>query len=86
MKKNSKSSLLGVLILLLGVVMGLILVDQTQIFKNKAKELDTKSYIVCHRTSNPAMPWEEVEVKSEDLADALNSGDIFGNCPTNLTK
>lgn len=79
--KDFKKNIVGVLILLIGVVVGLILVDQTQVFKNKAKELDSQSYVVCHKTDDPEIPWEEIMVKSVDLTEYLNAGDIFGNCP-----
>ena len=46
--KDIRKNLLGILILLIGVVVGLILVDQTAVFKNKAKEqpLQAES-VVC---------------------------------------
>lgn len=83
-KKDLKSSFLGVLILLLGVVVGVILVRQTQEFRNKAKEAAENLYTVCHKTGDAQDSWTEVEVKSEELSKYLNGGDIFGECPEEL--
>lgn len=81
MGKNLRSSLIGVLILTLGILVGVILVRQTQSFKNKAKENLEKNYTVCHKTGDPNSPWVEIESNAEDLPNYLNSGDIFGECP-----
>lgn len=81
-KKDIKTGILGVAILVLGVIVGLILINQTQEFRNAAKENVDKKYIICHKeTVNSEESWSEISVSQEELSEYLNTGDIFGNCP-----
>lgn len=82
--KKFKSNLLGIIILIIGVIVGVLLVEQTQDFKNSAMEKVENSYTVCHKTGDPLKPWEEVKVSSEELSKYLNAGDIFGECSDEL--
>ncbi len=86
MGKNLKSSLLGILILVAGVIVGIILVNQTQSFKNSAKQNLEKEYTVCHKTGDSNMPWKEIDATADELPEYLNSGDIFGTCPDDLSQ
>ena len=81
MFKDLKRGILGILILLVGIIIGVILVGQTQSFKNKAKERTQQTYTICHKTGISASPWEEIQVDAEKLPQYLNAGDIFGKCP-----
>jgi hypothetical protein len=84
MGKSLRSSLFGILILMIGLLMGILLVDQTQSFKNKAKENMEKIYTVCHKTGDDRKPWEQIEATAQELPAYLNAGDIFGECPEEL--
>jgi cell division protein FtsN len=81
MFKDLKRSVLGVLILVVGIIIGVILVGQTQSFKNKAKEQTQQKYTICHKTGNPSNPEIEISVDAEQLPEYLDAGDIFGKCP-----
>jgi hypothetical protein len=83
MKKNLKSSIFGVLILLIGIVIGVFLVGQSQYFRNSAKEEVEPMFTVCHKSGSI---WEELSVNDESLKKYLDNGDIFGNCPSNLKR
>ncbi len=80
MGKSLKTSILGILILIIGVIVGVVLVKQTQIFKNQAKESLGNSYTVCHKTGDSEDPWQEIKVSADELPGFLNAGDIFGEC------
>lgn len=81
-KTNIRSGILGIIILVIGVIVGLILIDQTQDFSNKAREKVSKTYTVCHKSEvSGGSVWEEIEVNQEELSTHLNHGDIFGKCP-----
>ena len=81
-KRDIKTGILGVVILVVGVVVGLILINQTQEFRNAAKEEVEKEYVVCHKEMVAGGEvWSEIYVTQEELSERLNNGDIFGNCP-----
>ena len=86
MGKQLKSGVFGILILVVGIIVGVILVRQTQSFKNKAKEQMGKNYIVCHKTEDSESPWKEIMVDAEELPSYLNTGDIFGRCPDSISN
>ena len=81
MFKDFKKGILGILILVVGIVIGVILVGQTQSFKNKAKEQTQQKYTICHKTGDGTNPRVEISVDAEKLPQYLNAGDIFGKCP-----
>ena len=85
-KGDLKSNLLGILILLVGVIVGVVLVRQTQVFKNKAKEISAEKYMICHKTGDPKLSWEQITVNADELPLYLNNGDIFGECPEDLNN
>lgn len=81
-KKGLKTGILGIVILMVGVIVGLILIDQTQDFRNTAKEQNGKGYTVCHKEEVPGgIFWYEVTIGQGELSIHLNHGDIFGKCP-----
>lgn len=80
-RKKIHSNILGIIILLIGVIIGVILVMQTQEFRNKAKGVPEKIYTICHKTEDPYNPWQEIQVSQDELSVYINQGDIFGNCP-----
>ena len=80
MFKDFKKGVLGIIILVVGIIIGVILVGQTQSFKNKAKETQQK-YTICHNTGDSNNPRVEISVDADKLPEYLNSGDIFGKCP-----
>ncbi len=80
MQKNLRTSFIGILILIIGVIVGVVLVKQTQIFKNQAKDSLGNGYTVCHKTGDTEDPWQEIKVSAEELPTFLNAGDIFGEC------
>ena len=80
-KKKLHSSILGIIILISGVIIGIILVGQAQYFRNKAKEIPSDTYTICHKTGDTEKAWEELIVAKEELSERINEGDIFGECP-----
>ncbi|KKQ98634.1 MAG: hypothetical protein UT24_C0009G0135 [Candidatus Woesebacteria bacterium GW2011_GWB1_39_12] len=83
MAKKGKNTfgLLGILLLVIGVAAGVVLVLQVQDFRNKAKELEKETFVVCHKEEGGDY-WSLIELKESDLEEHLNHGDILGGCPT----
>ncbi|OGM04607.1 hypothetical protein A2715_02280 [Candidatus Woesebacteria bacterium RIFCSPHIGHO2_01_FULL_39_32] len=79
-KKGTVSTLLGVFVLMIGVLAGVILVDQVQDFRNKAKEKEIRTFSICHKNQEERK-WEQITVEQENLEEHLNHGDILGECP-----
>ncbi len=79
-KKDLKSGVFGIIVLVIGIIVGVMLVKQTQVFKNKAMEQAGKMYTVCHKTGDPKQPWKELKVTADSLPLYLNNGDIYGEC------
>ncbi|KKQ51795.1 hypothetical protein A2865_03220 [Candidatus Woesebacteria bacterium RIFCSPHIGHO2_01_FULL_39_17] len=79
-KQKSTLGLLGILLLVIGVAAGVILVMQVQDFRNKAKELENETFVVCHKEEGGDY-WSLIEVKESELEEYLNRGDILGGCP-----
>ena len=83
---SSKSNLLGVLILMIGLLAGLMLVAQNQEIRNRAGLTKSQNIIVCHRTGNPESPWVEMEIPEADLQVHIDHGDILGECPAGYVQ
>jgi len=66
---------------MIGVLAGLLLVNQVQDFRNKAKESANKTFTICHKNTFGEIVWEELEVSQGDLKVYLDQGDILGECP-----
>ena len=83
-KKGTISTLLGVFVLMVGVFAGVILVDQVQDFRNRAKEKAVRTYTICHKNISKEGDWEQITVEQEYLEEYLNQGDILGECPDEI--
>ena len=77
----SKKDLVGVLVLVIGVLAGLLLLDQSTEYREKAKQEIERKVTLCHKTGLVENPWIEIEVKESELGDYIDSGDILGECP-----
>lgn len=80
-KRFSKSSVLGIVILVLGIVAGVFLIQQSQEFRERADLKKEQMIVICHRVSNGETVWEEIEVPESELEVHINHGDLLGNCP-----
>ncbi len=80
MKSVSKSVAI-LLIMLIGIVAGILLIDQTQEFREKAKQEEKIKYKVCHKTGSTETPWMQIEVDENALKVHVDHGDITGDCP-----
>jgi len=85
-KKGILSNFVGIFILMIGVIAGVILVDEVQDFKNRAKEKEVRVYTICRRIENSEDEWEEIKVDKDKLEENLNQGAILGKCPKDLIK
>lgn len=84
MRDVKKRDLLGIAILVLGILAGLLLVRQSQEFRERAQWLETYKYILCHKTGSPDSPWKEIQVAQEELQEHLDHGDVLGECPLDV--
>jgi len=75
-----KKDLVGILILMIGVLVGLLLVQQSQEYREKASENEERMVMICHKTDLSGRPWVEMEVAESELKDYLDAGDIIGEC------
>ncbi|MBU0570084.1 hypothetical protein KKB40_04905 [Patescibacteria group bacterium] len=81
-----KKDLVGILVLMVGVLVGLLLVQQSQEYREKARGVEERMVLICHQTGSSREPWVEMEVAESELKDYLDAGDIIGECadlPTN---
>ena len=81
-----KKDLVGILVLMVGVLVGVLLVQQSQEYREKASEVEERMVLICHKTDSLREPWVEMEVAESELKDYLDAGDIIGECtdlPTN---
>jgi hypothetical protein len=81
-----KKDLVGILVLMVGVFVGLLLVQQSQEYREKANEVEERMVLICHKTGLSERGWVEMEVAESELKDYLDAGDIVGECadlPTN---
>lgn len=85
-KSTTRSTLLGILLLMFGVLAGLILVQKTQDIRNKAKEKANSEAVVCHKNLKGGKLWEQISIQRTDLETHLNHGDILGECPKGLVN
>ena len=75
-----KKDWVGILVLMIGVLVGLILVQQSQEYREKASEVENRTVIICHKTGLSGRPWVEMNVAESELKDYLDAGDIIGGC------
>ena len=80
MKSVSKSFAI-LLIMLIGVAAGILLIGQTQEFREKAKQEKKVKYKICHKTGSSENPWQQIEVDEAALKAHIDHGDIIGECP-----
>lgn len=71
---------MGILVLMVGVLVGLLLVQQSQEYREKASGVEERMVTICHKTGLPERPWVEMEVVESELKDFLDAGDIIGEC------
>lgn len=75
-----KKDLVGILVLMVGVLVGLLLVQQSQEYREKASEAEVRMVLICHKTGLSGRGWVEMEVAESELKDYLDAGDIIGEC------
>lgn len=79
----SKKDFLKVFIISIGVLAGLLLLKQSQDFREKAQTESNRLYTICHKTGNPDSPWEEIEIGEDEIYYHLSHGDRVGQCRFN---
>lgn len=74
-------NILGVLLLMVGLIAGVFLVQQSQEFRERAGLEKEQLVVVCHKSLQQEGAWEEIEVSESNLEEHIDHGDILGNCP-----
>jgi len=75
-------SVLGVILLIIGVFAGVVLVQSEQDVRNKASELREHKVVICHKTGSDTNSWNQIEISENAVDSHLAHGDIRGNCPS----
>lgn len=78
----SLSGLFGIGFLVLGLSMGVLLVQQEQDFRERADEIKKHKVTICHKTGSDKNEWIQIEVSENAVESHLSNGDIAGNCPS----
>lgn len=81
-----KTSLVGILLLIIGLVAGVFLVQQSQEFRERAGLKKEQMIVVCHRAVVEEDFWEEIEVLESELKLHIDHGDLLGNCPDSFKR
>jgi hypothetical protein len=76
-----RKNLVGVAILLIGVFAGVLLIQQSQEYRERASVPVVRKVIICHKVEDDSDSWVEIEIDEDDLRAHLDHGDIIGKCP-----
>ena len=79
----SRKNVIGVFILFLGVFIGVLLVQQSQEYRERAEDRK-KIVTICHRLDSSDKPLVEIEVEEKDLKFYIDQGDVLGGCPEEI--
>jgi hypothetical protein len=85
-KLLDKSSIVGVIVLVLGLLAGVFLIQQSQEFRERAGVEEEQMIVICHRVPNNGASWEEIEVSEDELGAYIDQGDLLGNCPDDFKR
>ncbi|MBN1168902.1 hypothetical protein JXA63_03340 [Candidatus Woesebacteria bacterium] len=80
----SKTGIIGIVVLIIGLLAGVFLVQQSQEFREKAGDGDQQMVVICHRLDNGETLWEEIEVSEGELENYMDQGSLIGTCPPNF--
>lgn len=69
------ANIIGVLLLIIGVAAGVLLVQNVQQFREKAKEHDF--FVICHQTDGN---FETLKVNEQELKEHIDHRDMLGEC------
>lgn len=77
----SSKDILGLVILVVGVLAGVLLIQQSQEYREKAAKLEARQVTICHLESREDNLWFEMKVLPENLQKHIDQGDLLGKCP-----
>ncbi len=74
-----KSNIIGVVILMLGVVFGVILVQQSQEYRERAASRVGKTVTICYKDEATG-EWGQINIEENQLRMFLDKGAMVGTC------
>ena len=78
----SAKDILGLLILVSGVMIGVLLLQQNTEYREKAASKRLNNAVtICHLESREDNLWFEMKVLPRNLQKHIDHGDILGRCP-----
>lgn len=72
---------MGLLILVSGIMIGVLLLQQSTEYREKAANGQPQGVLICHLESREDNLWFQVKVLNENLKKHIDHGDILGKCP-----
>lgn len=78
---DSGKDLFGLAILVVGILAGVLLIQQSQEYREKAKKTGNNQTTICHLVSREDNMWLQMKVERVNLQKHIDHGDILGECP-----